>query len=41
MYKKGRNKVHNQWPLLLQLDFDHQRRGCRRYPCSVNQRVQN
>ena len=39
--KKGRNKVHNQWPLILQPSFDHQCGWSWWYEFSVHQRVQN
>ena len=39
--KKGRNKVHNQWPLILQPSFDHQCGWSWWCEFSVHQRVQN
>lgn len=35
--EEGRNKVHDQRTLLLQLGSDQQRGGCRGCPCGLNQ----
>lgn len=39
--EEGWNKVHRQWPLLLQLGPHHQRRRRRRHPFGLDQGLQN
>lgn len=41
LQERGRDEVHDQRVPLLQLGFDHQRRGCRGYHEGQRERVQN